>query len=299
MTTEAAAGTNGSAPPSETGGEAPGSPASPPPARPEWVTEDRFWDAEKGAPKVEEVFRAYDGARALIGKRVGDLSPAAKRQLAETYEEEIRGSWLAEERAKLTEDPEFLEPLKQKFLDEVRPAVEKYEIPPGIVPEGMELDPEHPLLVGLQEKAKADRWSPELFADVLKMGLELLPEAKTPEQRLAELGPKAQERALAIVNMGRTVAKRAAGNDPQAQMQAEAEVNALFREIHSPQALTALERILGGVGERASPGGNSRVEPQLTEADLRAIIRDPNYTKDPRLQQKVTEGYKRLYGDQL
>ena len=89
--------------------------------RPEFLKE-KFWDAEKAQPKVEDLARSYNEMERLIGSRVGDLGVEARRKLAESLPEALQATWAEEFKAKLKDDPAFLDPIKEAWLAEHRDA---------------------------------------------------------------------------------------------------------------------------------------------------------------------------------
>lgn len=266
------------------------------PARPEWAPE-QFWDADAGQVRVEDLAKSYREAHSLIGRRVGDLSPEARRKLAESLPDEMRAAWRDEVRASLVEDEEFLAPLRDKWSEGLPKAPDAYDFEQIELPGGRAVDTENPLVTKAAELAKEWGLSQERFAAMLALGAELTPAPMTEEEaeadlkaRMAEVGPDFAARGMAAVNKARS----AAGADPQAR----AAVEAVISELKSPDAFRGFEILLATRGERRMPddtGGQPAVA--QTEAELNKMQADPRYWKDrdPSFIQQVQQGFARLY----
>jgi hypothetical protein len=76
--------------------------------------------------------------------------------------------------------------------------------------------------------------------------------------------------------------------------------SAISAAVSHPQAVVALEKLVGGSGA-PGPGGYSGSE-QLTEAKLKQMMNDPryydNYRRDPEYVKKVQQGFEQLYAGQ-
>lgn len=86
--------------------------------RPAYISE-KFWDAEKGAPRVEELSKSYGQLEKLLGKRSTELDNADYKQFAEAQfnlrkgdlEKQLRGELLGQR-------PESADKYELKFSDE-------------------------------------------------------------------------------------------------------------------------------------------------------------------------------------
>lgn len=248
--------------------------------RPDWI-EEKFWDGEKAQPKVEDLARSYREMQRLIGSRVGDLGAEARRKLAESLPEALQATWAEEFKAKLKEDPEFLDPIKEAWLTEHMPkAPEQYEAPEDI-------DTEHPAFAKATEWAKARGLPQEGFVEMLSMATELLQpyEGAITFEAVKEQIPDVEQRAPLVANRVRTLL------GPQA--------DALLRACTTPDAFLALEKLTKG--EQPIPaGGGAPVEPPLTEERLKHMVQDERYLKrDPDFVRMVTEGYRKLFADRI
>ena len=249
-------------------------------APPEWLPA-KFWDGEAKAPKVEDLARSYSEMQRLIGSRVGDLGAEARRKLAESLPEALQATWAEEFKAKLKDDPEFLNPLRDAWLAEKLPKPpEQYE-PPEII------DPEHPAYQKAAEWAKARGLPQEGFAEMLEMAAELLQpyEGEITFDRIKEQIPDVEARAPLVANRVRTKL------GPQA--------DALLRACTTPEVFLAVEKLT--LGEQPIPvGGGAPVEPALTEEKLKHMVQDDRYRKrDPEFVKMVTEGYAKLFADRI
>lgn len=255
--------------------------------RPEWI-DPKFWDQDAGQPRVEDLAKSYREAQSLIGRRVSDLSAEAKRRLAESLPDEMRQTWEQEVREKLKADDEFLKPI----LDERLPkAPEAYDFAAVELPEGFQLDAEHPVLAKAAEFAKSKGMSQEDFSALVAMGAELTAPPPPLEDRMAAVGADYQERGKAVINR----ALSAAGQDAEAK----GAVQALLNEVMSPEALRGVELLLAARGEKAAPNDAGTQAPPLSVDALKEIQARPDYTERRDLQEQVRLGYRRLFGETL
>lgn len=253
--------------------------------RPEWI-EPKFWDQDAGTPRVEDLAKSYREAQSLIGRRVSDLSPEARRKLAESLPGEMRQTWEQELREKLAADDEFLAPLIEGRMPK---APEAYEVDKIDLPEGFALDADHPMLVKAQEFARAKGMSQEDFAALVTMGAELTAPPASLEDRMAALGTDYETRGKAVINRALT----AAGQDGEAR----AAVQALLGEVMSPEALRGVELLLAARGEKPAPVDNGTREAPMTREALMEIQARPEYRDRRDWQEQVRRGFTRLYGE--
>lgn len=251
---------------------------------------EKFWDGEAKTLKGEDLARSYREVQSLIGRRVGDLSPAARKQLAESLPDEMRATWSNEIKAALAGDEEFLGPLREQWLTEAMPkAPEAY-----MAPEGVDLDVEHPAFGKAAEIARKAGMSQDAFAELVGVAVELLAPYEGPLSydvpALKEaIGPDVERRAAAVGNRVRSLL----GPD---------EGNTLLRSAMHPEAFLALEKLVQATSEEPLPlGGEGGGQGQFTEADLRKMTQDPKYwrERDPSLIAQVTAGFRKLYGDRI
>jgi hypothetical protein len=258
-------------------------------APPEWLP-GKFWDAEKKAPNVEGLAKSYRELESMTGRKVSDLSPEARRKLAESLPDEMRATWAEEVKAKLVEDDEFLTPLREKWAEGLPKAPEAYDLDAVTLPDGLELDRESPALTQAAEWAKARGIDQDGFGELLALGAQLLAPAPPLEERMATFGDDYGTRATAIVNKARA----AAGADPHAKQAVEA----ILAEMHSPEALRGLELILAQRGEKPAPDETAAARPAtLSKHELQAIQARDDYHARPDLQAQVRQGFSRLYGE--
>lgn len=258
-----------------------GGAGNPPPQRPEYLPE-KFWDAKTGQPNVEALAKSYTHVEAQFGK--GREAFEAERLKARP--EKPEGYALA-----IPEKHPAAEALAKAKIKIVDKAPEKPE-------DGVEtyfvLDPKDPLLGFWRAHAHKNGLSQDDFADGLAQfvqvqagrgkGLPSEEQMRGAAERLraAELGENAAKRFEHVVGQVKAIAGESAVAD-------------LDLEFASPKAIASLEKLLARAGApafspEAAPAAGA---PSLDE--LRKLQADPNYWKDPALQKKVTEGFKRLH----
>lgn len=255
------------------------------PERPDWI-DPKFWDQDAGAPRVEDLSKSYRELQSAFGRRLGDLSVEARRQLAETVPDEMRQTWEEELRTKLAGDDKFLAPLLESRMPK---PPEAYELDKVTLPEGFALDPEHPVLSKAMEFAKSKGMSQDDFAALVSMGAELTEPPASLEDRMAALGPDYETRGKALINRALT----AAGQDGEAR----ASVQALLGEVMSPEAMRGVELLLAARGEKPAPVDNGTREAPLTREALMEIQARPEYRERRDWQEQVRQGFTRLYGE--
>lgn len=253
---------------------------------------EKFWDGDAKSLKGEDLARSYREVQSLIGRRVGDLSPAARKQLAESLPDEMRATWSSEIKAALAEDQEFLGPLIEKALAEKLPkAPEAY-----MAPEGADIDIEHPAFAKAAEIATKAGMSQDAFNELIGVAVELLAPYEGPLSydvpALKEaIGPDVEQRAAAVGNRVRSLL----GPD---------EGNVLLRSAMHPDAFLALERLVKATSEEPLPlEGDGAGQGQATEEQLRHDMLDPRYwnpaKRDPSFVARITEGFRKLHGDRI
>lgn len=253
--------------------------------RPSWAPE-KFWDADAGQVRTEELAKSYGEVQSLIGRRISDLSADARRKLAEALPDEMRSTWEQEVRERLAADDEFLTPLIEGRMPK---APEAYELDKVTLPDGFALDAEHPVLAKAQEFAKSKGMSQDDFAALVAMGAELTAPAASFEDRVAALGPDYEMRGKTVINRAMT----AAGQDAESR----AAVQALLGEVMSPEALRGVELLLAARGEKVAPIDNGTREAPLTREALMEIQARPEYRERRDWQEQVRKGFTRLYGE--
>lgn len=255
-------------------------------AKPAWLVEDKFWDGEAKAVRVEDMHKSYRELQSAFGKRINELPPAARKTLFEAVPDDVRTAWAKEERDRLADDPEFLTPLQEKWLAEKLPkAPEKYE-PPADLP----IDTEHPAFAELAVVAKEAGLSQDAFNKLAKMGLDLVaPYEANPtlETLTAAIGPDLAPRAMAVGNRMRTLLGEEQGN-------------ALLRTMRTPEHFLALERLVHAGGERPIPMGEAApTAPAWTAQTLLQATMDDRYLPgpkhDPAFHASVTAGFRKVY----
>lgn len=273
------------------GENAPGDVIADAPQPPEWLGNDatKFWDGEKGEVRAEDIHKSYREVQSLIGRRVGDLSPEARRKLAESLPDEMRSTWDAEVRAKLLEDPEFIDPLKAKWAEENKPATAPESYTP---PDGLDLDLESPLLGEFGELARKFGLPQEQYAELVAFGVKMLDPYTSglDEAGLKKaLGADLPDRAKIVTNRVKSIAGEHA--------------DVFLSELKSPSSFLAVEALLKANASKPlalEPGAAPSV---TTEAQLKQMMRDPKYCdpyqRDPTFVAKVNEGWSRLYGDTI
>lgn len=275
------------------GGEAPiAAEAGAKAERPEWLG-DKFWDAEAGAPRTEQLARSYSDLERLIGSRVGDLGPEARRKLAEALPDTLKETWDGEMRARLSEDAEFLAPLEEKWKSaHLKAAPEAYEVPK--LSEERGFDPEHVLYGKAVETAKRLGLDQAAFGEV--MGL--LAEAQA-DQAAALSGATTEQWKSSVTDLE----QRANAVNNRLKALAPEHGQALLEQVRDPNAFLALEAVIKATSAKPLALEPVQAPEQLSEAQLRQMQRDPRYTdpvkRDPAFVAQIQKGWQRLYGDTL
>lgn len=260
------------------------------PQPPEWLGGDtKFWDGEKGEVRAEDIHKSYREVQSLIGRRVGDLSADARRKLAESLPDEMRATWDAETRAKLLEDPEFIDPLKARWAEENKPSGAPESYAP---PEGLDLDTDSPLLGEFGELARKFNLPQEQYAELVAFGVRMLDPYTSglDEEGLKKaLGADLPDRAKIVTNRVKSLAGEHA--------------DIFLSELKSPSSFLAVEALLKANATKPLALEPGAAPSAVTEAELKQMMADPRYCdpykRDPTFEAKVNEGWRKLYGDTI
>ena len=259
------------------GGEGGG---SQPPARPDWAPE-KFWDADKGELRTQDLAKSYAEAQKLIGRR-GDEAKAAARQEVE-----------AELFGKRPEKPEAYElAAPAEAVDVVIMAGKPGE---DFAPEPgktyLSLNPDSKALGMLRQMAHRAGTPPEEFQALLtevarENGIRVPTEADRQaeaEKVWKELGEHGQRRAQHAWGQMRAVLGDRAGD--------------LEGVLSSAKAIEAVEELLArATGSRFAPPDTGNSGGPLTEQEVEAMMRDPRYLRrEPEFMAKVDRAWKTLY----
>lgn len=248
------------------------------PARPEHVPE-KFWDAEKGAVRVDDVLGAYSKLEGERGKQWDDLKPQVKA--------EIEGEMFANRPG----SPDDYKPV----LPDDSNIVLLDEAP------GEDFEPEEGKTYMVM-KADDPLWQTarEVFHQAGKSNDEFSEAVGLFAQSMAERTPTAQEREDAR----NKEIEETLGEHGQARVDHVLNaLNSTLGEDHRAAidalpvaSVPALEALLEKAGQPrfAAPASGQAAE-HLTEEQLRAIQAEPDYWDNPEKQKKVREGWQRLY----
>lgn len=261
------------------GGETP--PASNAPARPDWLPE-KFFDAKAGAPNVEALAKSY----------------------AEL--EKARGTWKEQAKA---------DTIKELFGNRPESA-DKYEIRvPSKAPEGVVILDKAPGPDFQYEPGKSYA-IPNPADPLFQIGRELAFEAGKSQEQFDEMvGRVLAGQAIRIPTAEEAAKQRQAiydglgenGEKRVAHMWGwlkstigEEKARALDGMASTPDGLAALEELMNKAGgSRFSPNGAGQAAGALTEAEIRAEMRKPEYVSgDPAAHERVRGMWKALYPDQ-
>lgn len=267
--------------------------------RPEWLTEEKFWDADTGRIRDQEMYTSYRNIQGTLGKRLSELPVAQRQALIDAIPEETRSTWDTETRAKLAADEEFIKPLLEARLPK---APEKYELTPELVPVLDKLDLEDPVFVEAQDFARSKGLSNEDFAKLVNMGVSLFPAPMTPEEQENDIKARVGamgEGFLARAEQTLTAARNALPANLKDGL------GPLFGRIMQPAEFLAFEALVQSRGETkpADPRLNAVVQPLPTRDELRAKMNDERYWH-PQKQERayidsVTALYQKVLGDEL
>lgn len=273
---------------SQPDGAAGGSPASL--ARPEWLSDDRYWNAEKGSLEAEKLYGSYRELQGAFGRRVSELGPASIKALVEHIPDEMRTAWTEETKTKLATDAEWLKPLIEAQLPK---PPEAYEIAPDVK---APVDKDSELYKEFTDFAKQSGLPNEAFNKLLQFAEKIAPPVMTDDERQAELdtrlkalGPNPGDRIKSVVQ----AARNALAPDLRDG------INDFMGAIVDPRAFMALEALVKASGERQPPtGAGAPAVDSVTQESLDAMTRDPRYwrERDPAFVARVTAGFQKLYG---
>lgn len=254
---------------------------------------EKFWDAEAGALRGDEVLKSYLAIESTLGRRFQETGPDVRRRIAEALPEETRATIAAEVRAKLGDDPEFLTPLEEAWKGKhLRQAPEAYEVPS--LGEERGFDPEHALYGKAADIAKKHGLDQDSFAEVLG----LLVEAQDAQAAVMN-GATAEAWKAAVPDLE----TRASAVNNRIKALAGEHAQALMESVRDPNAFLAMEAVIKAAGPKslALEGGTS--PETVTQAKLDEWMNDPRYwdstRRDPEFHAMVTKHYGRLYGDRL
>lgn len=261
--------------------------ATTPPARPDWAPE-KFWDAEKGALKAEDLARAH----ADLGTRFAQ----GKAGIAE----EVRAETLAELRKGVPEAPDGYQVAATK--DGVPDDLVLLDAQPGadFVPEEGKryflLDPKSPLMTWWKGVAHEAGLSQEKFQAAI---VQFAQAQAQPTPTKAEM---AEQNARFYASLGDNGQKRVAHLCGQLKGVVGAEAMPVldaFVEFGGKAAVETLEKLVEKAGgPRFAPGGAGAPE-TLTKADLIKLQDSPEYRAgDKATVKRVEDGYARLYPSQ-
>lgn len=257
--------------------------------RPDYVPE-KFWDNTAGQARVDELAKSYVALESAMGRRIQEVSADTRRIIAQALPDEVRGAWADELKGQLVADPEFLTPLEEAWRAKHLPkAPEAYEVPAR--GDGVELDPEHPLVAGAIEMAKKHGLPQEAFVDVVNLAIAARDgEPPVPPEQWKAVIPDIEQRAKAALNRLLAVA-------PDNAM-------TLMEQIRNPEAFLILEAVIKSGQPKALALEPAHHEGEPTKEKLQQMMRDPRYDSrslefDPSYHDMVTRGFNRLYNDHL
>lgn len=232
------------APPAPEGGEGDAPKVS---DRPEYVP-DKFWDAEKGEMRVEDVFKSYSE----LEKK---LTEAGKQnQAPEEYEVKV----------------------PEKYADT------------------LEIPEDDAMMNAYKSFAKDRGFTQKQFDDNLEFFVDFMNSKAVEEQEaeLEELGGK--EKATEQIKKVRLFLKSRLSPESY---------NTLVATSTTAAQIKALDELRKLASVQSAPPDDpaSDVSDNLTEQDLRALMKKPEYhdpsKRDHNLVKKVEDGFKKLYGN--
>jgi hypothetical protein len=230
------------------------------PARPEWIPE-KFWDADGGAPRVEDLAKSYQKLESIHGS-------------AEKFEETIKARFEEERRAGLPQKPEEYTP----------------ELPQELWPEGTkgEINTDDPLVKFWQQTAHKYGLSKDDFsagvAEFIKADMAARASIK---EEVAKLGENAEARVKAVDTwLASSLDKEAYG--------------AFAKYAISADFIRGLEVLMqksgGTVPANDDPSATTSGS-GMTIEQLKELQKDPRYWKhgDKEIVEKVQAGYRALF----
>ena len=259
---------------------APGASGNPPPPRPDHIPE-KFWDATKGAARVDDLAKSYAHLEQQFAK--GKESYEAERLKARP--EKPDGYAVA-----LPKEGPVAEALAKAKLH----IVDKMPDKPEAGVNHFVLDPKDPLLGFWREHAHKNGLSQDEFtAGVVQFAMAQAARGKAmpSDDQLREVAGRLRNEAL-----GENAGKRFEHVVGQVKAIAgDQAVADLDLEFASPKAIEAIEKLLERAGAPAF-SSEPAAAGVMSLDELRALQRTKEYIDgDPATVKKVQDGYRRLY----
>ena len=243
-------------------------------SRPEHIPE-KFWDPEAKAIRSESVLSAYLDLEKVGRKRLEEMSPEDKAQLAKS---------LGLEGDKINE-------LREQFMQERladRPEKpEDYTFDKGGVPEGLEFnsDAPDPMLAWWREFAFEHGLTNDQYGQGISRWLGSIAESMP---NLEEEQKKLGENAVTRIEKVNTTFEKAGLT--------QGEIQAINLAVSSADAVVALEKLIAYRGAPSMETNRAAPAQSLTLDELRALQLSKEYMNgDPATVKRVSEGYDRLY----
>lgn len=270
------------APSAPNGATPPPAAAPTPPARPEFVPE-KFWAADKGEIRIEDLAKSYAKLE------------AERPKLKETLTTEIK---TALEQERLKGRPEKPEAYKIGLPegDKAFSDVVILDKPPGqdFQPEAGKVyavvKPDSPLFKAATTLAHKYGVPQAEFSGLVgelarEIGFRPITQEQAAEARKAiytQLGEQGEQR---VQHVGKQLAA----------LVGEKHAQAFDATVESPAQVEAFEALLEKMGQAKFSPGSTPVAPPKSEAELKAMVADERYYTDPVYKKQVDDEYKRAY----
>lgn len=260
-------------PPSPPAGDPPPSPPAgdSPATRPAYIPE-KFWDGEKGAPRIEDLGKSYVKLEGERGK--------IKETLAAEIKAEMRKGVPAKAEDYKFAVPEGVDDVV--FLD--GPPGDDFKPEPGKHYAMLKAD--DPLAKGIRQLAHEygvpnEKLNP-LMAEVARM--------------IGFRPPTADDMKAARESFTKQLGEQGEQRLSHVEKQLEAiGAGALKIGNASPAEFEAVEKLLEKTGQARFSTGSVGVSAPLSQAQIEEIMNSPDYYNNPEKQRQVQEGFKKLY----
>ena len=242
----------------EGGGEGEG---GQPAARPDFVPE-KFWDAEKGTPRLEDTFKSYTELEKKFGAK----------------NETLKAQALAEhEAARLAGRPET--------PDAYAPA-----LPDTYAEMGIAIAPDDPMVAFWRAQSHEMGLSNEAFNKGIQSYVDASIKARpNADEEMGRLGDTARQRTDAV---GRWASRNFADEQLAA-------IQGIATTAAGVEALERLMSMAGEGGGRPGREGTSMTFDTVTQDDLQAMVDDPRYwdpnKRQPGFVSQVDRAFEKLY----
>lgn len=239
---------------------------SPPVSRPDYLPE-KFWDAEAGAPRIEEMARSYAELESAFGRRKEDLTKEIREVVA-------------------SERPEGVPAKAEEYVVKLP---DDFEVPAGWE---YNISDDDPMVGWLRETAFASKWTQEQVNDAVRLyaaqQVANIPNLDIERQRLGENSKDRIERVDLWAS----------------KHLSENAYNTLSAMSNTANAITLMEEIMA-LTQTQRLGGDEVQGSSVDMEEIRSLMNTPEYydaslrhtPKGREVRDKVNRAFASVYGD--